>query len=119
MNRFGSPIPGAGPAARGIIPRWLACLVTTAVALGLWSTAHGSTEFASTKPTARIDYWQQRQLEITTYLKESKNLSTTRLLFLGDSITDFWHLGDNPWFPGQKCGRCQRLALTACRMTGQ
>jgi len=24
---------------------------------------------------------------------------------MGDSITDFWHLGDNPWFPGQRCGR--------------
>jgi hypothetical protein len=28
-----------------------------------------------------------------------------RLVFLGDSITDFWHLGPNPWFPTLRCGR--------------
>ena len=26
-------------------------------------------------------------------------------MFIGDSITDFWLLGDNPWAVGQKFGR--------------
>lgn len=61
--------------------------------------------FISTRPAARIDYWQQRQADITAELKERKDLAAVRLVFLGDSITDFWHLGPNPWFPAQQCGR--------------
>lgn len=81
--------------------RW----TTVAVALTIGPAAWCGADFASTKPAMRIDYWQQRQAEITTELKESKNLPAVRLVFLGDSITDFWHLGNNPWFPALKCGR--------------
>jgi lysophospholipase L1-like esterase len=72
---------------------------------GLEPAAGNAAEFLSTKPAARIDYWQQRQADITNELKERKDLTAVRLVFLGDSITDFWHLGPNPWFPAQKCGR--------------
>jgi len=75
------------------------------LALGLGPDAGRAAEFLSTKPAARIDYWQQRQADITAELKERKDLAAVRLVFLGDSITDFWHLGPNPWFPAQKCGR--------------
>lgn len=76
------------------------------LALGLGpDTAGSASDFLSTKPAARIDYWQQRQADITAELKERKDLAAVRLVFLGDSITDFWHLGPNPWFPAQKCGR--------------
>lgn len=63
------------------------------------------TPFRSTVPTQRIDYWQQRQADIEAQLADPADLSQVRLLFLGDSITDFWILGDNPWMPGKRCGR--------------
>lgn len=78
---------------------------TALLALSLGSGTCGATEFLSTKPAARIDYWQQRQAEITAELKERQDLPAVRLVFLGDSITDFWHLGPNPWFPTLRCGR--------------
>jgi lysophospholipase L1-like esterase len=62
-------------------------------------------EFLSAKPAVRVEYWQRREAEITAYLKQSKSLSPVRLVFLGDSITDFWGLGNNPWVPGQVGGR--------------
>jgi lysophospholipase L1-like esterase len=65
----------------------------------------GAADFASTRPAARIDYWQQRQADITAELQDRQDLAAVRLVFLGDSITDFWHLGINPWFPAQRCGR--------------
>jgi lysophospholipase L1-like esterase len=61
--------------------------------------------FTSTVPTARLDYWQKRQNALEAYLRDTKDLSGIRLVFIGDSITDFWHLDANPWFPGQWCGR--------------
>lgn len=73
--------------------------------LGLGPEARSATDFLSTKPAARVDYWQQRQADITAELKERQDLPAVRLVFLGDSITDFWHLGPNPWFPTLKCGR--------------
>lgn len=60
--------------------------------------------FVSAKPALRVDFWQRRQAEITNYLKDSKDLSPIRLVFVGDSITHFWLLGDSPWFKGQKFG---------------
>lgn len=75
------------------------------LAMGLGLGVCKAEEFLSTKPAARIDYWQQRQADITAELKTRKDLAAVRLVFLGDSITDFWHLGPNPWFPAQKCGR--------------
>lgn len=80
---------------------WLA----SAVILNSGPTAAIATEFISTKAAARVDYWQQRQADITTELKERKDLPAVRLVFLGDSITDFWHLGANPWIPAMRCGR--------------
>jgi lysophospholipase L1-like esterase len=74
------------------------------VALALAVSAQAA-EFAATKPTARVDYWQKRQAEITAQLADGRDLSGYRLVFIGDSITDFWLLGDNPWVPGQKFGR--------------
>ena len=62
-------------------------------------------DFASTRPTLRVDYWQRRQDEITASLADAKALESVHVVFLGDSITDFWHLDDNPWFVGRKCGR--------------
>ncbi len=37
-------------------------------------------------------------------MRESAKLPAVKLVFLGDSITDFWLLGDDPWVPGQLHG---------------
>lgn len=60
---------------------------------------------ASQIPTPRIDYWQKRADEIDRQLKDSASLAPVKIVFVGDSITDFWHLDANPWFPGKFCGR--------------
>lgn len=61
--------------------------------------------FVAERPAARVDYWQKRAAEIDRELASQKSLRSVRLAFIGDSITDFWHLDANPWFPGQYMGR--------------
>ncbi len=61
--------------------------------------------FTATRPTERIEYWQKRLKEISSQLQKKSELQSIRIVFLGDSITDFWGLTDNPWFPGKKGGR--------------
>lgn len=61
--------------------------------------------FAATRPAPRVEYWQQRLNDIEVALQDAAALRQVRVLFVGDSITDFWLLDDNPWVEGQKCGR--------------
>lgn len=61
--------------------------------------------FHSETPAPRIDYWQKRQTEIITQLQSTKDLSAMKLVFIGDSITDFWHFDENPWFKGKWMGK--------------
>ena len=61
--------------------------------------------FNSEQPAARVDYWQKRAADIQNDLSNADSLKNVRLLFVGDSITDFWHLDANPWFPDKYCGR--------------
>lgn len=61
--------------------------------------------FQSEKPTPRVDYWQKREAEIVAQIAETTDLSATKLVFIGDSITDFWHLDENPWFRGKWMGK--------------
>ncbi len=85
-----------------------------ALGAGLWLTAASlalsaaaaapPAGFVSTKPTQRVEYWQQRQATIDAALRERAKLPAVKLVFLGDSITDFWLLGDDPWVPGQLHG---------------
>jgi lysophospholipase L1-like esterase len=60
--------------------------------------------FASAQPAVRVEYWQQRLAEIEAQAC-GPDLSAFRLVFVGDSITDFWLLGDDPWNPGWVHGR--------------
>lgn len=80
-----------------------------ALAIGLFSSciaiAEEQARFVSQTPTARVDYWQKRDAEITQHLSTKATLESVRIVFVGDSITDFWHLDANPWFPGKFCGR--------------
>lgn len=61
--------------------------------------------FNSTRPTPRIEYWQKRLAEIEARLEAPDSLEPVKLVFLGDSITDFWTMGENPCFPGALGGR--------------
>lgn len=61
--------------------------------------------FVAETPVARVDYWQKRAAEIDRQLSGPSSLAPVKMVFVGDSITDFWHLDANPWFPGKFCGR--------------
>ena len=63
------------------------------------------TGFQSTRPLPRLEYWQQRVIAIDRELAVRADTEAARLVFLGDSITDFWSLGDSPWFQGVRYGR--------------
>jgi lysophospholipase L1-like esterase len=69
------------------------------------ATGAQAADFASTRPTARVEYWQQRQATIQAQLDDTRALRAVKLVFVGDSITDFWLLADNPWIPGRQHGR--------------
>jgi lysophospholipase L1-like esterase len=62
-------------------------------------------DFTSTQPQARVEYWQQRQTTIEAQVADTARLPAVKLVFVGDSITDFWLLGDDPWTPGRMHGR--------------
>jgi lysophospholipase L1-like esterase len=64
-----------------------------------------ASDFASTRPAARVEYWQQRQAAIQAQVANATSLRAVKLVFVGDSITDFWLLGDDPWIPGRMHGR--------------
>ena len=71
----------------------------------LGATSLPARDFASTQPAERVEYWQRRVADISRELQDTARLRAVRLVFLGDSITDFWTMAENPWFPGQQMGR--------------
>ena len=73
---------------------WTAAVLASMV---LTSVATGATQFVSVKPLKRVEYWQEREAAINAAVADTKSLPDVKLLFVGDSITDFWLLGDNPW----------------------
>ena len=102
-----APTRSAEPAAARAAPRrsaltWAAGLLAAAV---LAAPALAADGFASTQPAPRVEHWQKRQLAIERELQDAARMAATRLVFVGDSITDFWLFDDNPWVSGQKYGR--------------
>ena len=87
------------------ISRTLLGLAALMLSTGWMGSAAFAADFVSTKPAARVEHWQRREAEINAYIRESKDLKSVKLLFVGDSITDFWLFDDNPWVSGQKYGR--------------
>jgi lysophospholipase L1-like esterase len=83
-------------------------LCAAALALALPGMVQGQAgdapRFVAETPTLRVDYWQMRASNIGKELSTAQSLEPVRLVFVGDSITDFWHLDANPWFPGLYCG---------------
>jgi lysophospholipase L1-like esterase len=71
----------------------------------LCASSANAGDFASTRPAARVEYWQQRQAAIQAQVADATRLRAVKLVFVGDSITDFWLLGDDPWIPGRMHGR--------------
>lgn len=76
-----------------------------ALAITAAPTAATPRDFKAAQPIERIDYWQERQRTIAATLADTASLPSYRLVFIGDSITDFWLLGANPWVAGQRNGR--------------
>ena len=67
-------------------------------------SAANTGRFVSESPLRRVEYWQLRAEAINAELENRAALPAVKLVFLGDSITDFWQLGDNPWVRGQRFG---------------
>jgi len=82
---------------------WLAALLLASTSL--LAPGARANDFASTRPEARVEYWQKRQATIQAQVADTAGLRAVKLVFVGDSITDFWLLGDNPWIPGRMHGR--------------
>ena len=78
----------------------LTLLATLGLALTVGAQPAEGRKFVSTQPRERVEYWQNRLTEITGQLQQKSALAPVRLVFLGDSITDFWTMAENPWFPG-------------------
>lgn len=57
--------------------------------------------FLSTRPTPRQEYWQVREADIARQLSQGKELSRYKLVFIGDSITDFWQMHEDIWVKGK------------------
>lgn len=92
-------------AYRRILALAMMLCTQTAVAAQSDATTTLSGPYRSEVPAARVDYWQLRAAEIDQHLSREQSLQQVRLVFIGDSITDFWHLDANPWFPGKFCGK--------------
>jgi lysophospholipase L1-like esterase len=88
--------------------KYLAALVAAlmvASAVTLPATAEAPKRFQSETPAPRIDYWQKREADIVAQIAGTEDLTAVKLVFIGDSITDFWHLDENPWFKGKWMGK--------------
>lgn len=79
-----------------------AALVSTA---SLCAASAQANDFTSTRPSPRVEYWQERQAAIDAQMADAASLRGIRLVFVGDSITDFWLMGDDRWIPGRQHGR--------------
>jgi lysophospholipase L1-like esterase len=97
-----SPPPSPSLAPRPF-PRLLATVLFAVAPLCALNVQ--AADFASTRPAARVEYWQQRQAAIEAQVADTASLRAIKLLFVGDSITDFWLLDDDPWIPGRIHGR--------------
>ncbi len=81
-------------------------LIRAALALALCAAASASlagepAPFASVTPTARVEYWQKRLVEIDHTLQDQAWVRRVKLVFIGDSITDFWTMDEDLWVPGK------------------
>ncbi|MFZ4650777.1 MAG: GDSL-type esterase/lipase family protein [Rubrivivax sp.] len=100
-TRRAEPTAARAATRRSVLARAAGLLAAAVLA----APALAADGFASTKPAPRVEHWQKRQLAIEQELQDAARMAATRLVFVGDSITDFWLFDDNPWVSGQKYGR--------------
>lgn len=85
-----------------IMRRLVALLIAFA---SLFALSRQASDFASTRPAARVEYWRQHQSAIQAQVADATRLRAVKRVFVGDSIADLWLLGDDPWIPGRMHGR--------------
>lgn len=78
----------------------LACMTLT-----VGARAQPAEGFISAQPRPRVEYWQERVAQIEDELRNRKDLAAVKLVFIGDSITDFWLMDANLWVKGPHSGR--------------
>lgn len=91
--------------SQSIVSRRLLTLLLCSVSAALLGNSAHTADYVSTRPIARVEHWQQRQAAIDAQVSAGANLRPVKLVFVGDSITDFWLLADDPWIPGRMHGR--------------
>ena len=93
------------PITLNLVPMLRRLATALVASASLFAASAQAAEFVSTKPAARVEYWQQRQAAIDAQVTDAARLGAVKLVFVGDSITDFWLLDDDPWIPGRIHGR--------------
>lgn len=93
------------PSRQDVFVRCVCQLLALVVMAWVATPATAQNVFRSGQPAPRIEYWQQRVITIDRELADRAHVETSRLLFLGDSITDFWLLGKSPWHKNASYGR--------------
>ena len=83
----------------------LRCVLAAWLLLCLPGAGADASDFASATPTRRVEYWQTREAEVSASVADPERLRRVKVLFVGDSITDFWMLDGLPWAKSQVCGR--------------
>lgn len=78
---------------------WVVPMVVLALGLPAEILA-GPTSFQAARAQPRVEYWQDRQDAIEKQLSDPASLPSVKLLFIGDSITDFFEMKENRWVKG-------------------
>lgn len=76
-------------------------------------------DFASTRPAARVEYWQQRQATIDAQVADAAGLQAAKLVLVGDSITDSARDSAVVRPVNARLAALVRSAETGSRVTGQ
>jgi lysophospholipase L1-like esterase len=88
-----------------ILKGLLSCALAWGLGIAAAQTSAPAESFRSTRPAPRVEHWQKRLTTIQNDLQGSAQLREYKLLFVGDSITDFWLFKDSPWVPSHQFGR--------------
>ena len=68
-----------------LVARLLAALLVASA--NLCASDAEAADFASARPAARVEYWQQRRAAIDARVADAASLRAVKLVFVGDSIT--------------------------------
>lgn len=88
-----------------ILKGLLSCTLAWSLGIASAQTTAPAERFISTQPAPRVEHWQKRLATIQSELQPHAKLGQYKLLFVGDSITDFWLFKNSPWVPSHQFGR--------------